>query len=83
MYEATLDKDMQVIEELSAIRSYEKMAEAFTNVKWARIAANKDQTVLEEKIEQVKKDPGTCKGDCKEYQRAVFFMKVRRNWWRI
>ena len=62
---------MQVIEELSAIRSYEKMAEAFTNVKWARIAANKDQTVLEEKIEQ-EEDPGTCKGDCKEYQRAVF-----------
>ena len=55
VYEATLDYDMQVIEDLSGIPSYEKMAEAFANVKWARIAANKDKTVSEEKIEQVKK----------------------------
>lgn len=32
VYEATLDKDMQVIEDLSGIPSYEKMAEAFANV---------------------------------------------------
>ena len=80
VYEATLDKDMQVIEDLSGIPSYEKMAEAFANVKWARIAANKDKTVSEEKIEQVKKIRELVKRNCKEYQRAVFFMKVRRNW---
>ena len=33
VYEATLDKDMQVIEDLSGIPSYEKMAEASANVK--------------------------------------------------
>ena len=73
VYEATLDKDMQVIEELSAIRSYEKMAEAFTNVKWARIAANKDQTVLEEKIEQVKKIRELVKGIVKNISGQYFY----------
>ena len=73
VYEATLDKDMQVIEELSAIRSYEKMAEAFTNVKWARIAANKDQTVSEEKIEQVKKIRELVKGIVKNISGQYFY----------
>ena len=73
VYEATLDKDMQVIEELSAIRSYEKMAEAFTNIKWARIAANKDQTVLEEKIEQVKKIRELVKGIVKNISGQYFY----------
>ena len=73
VYEATLDKDMQVIEELSAIRFYEKMAEAFTNVKWARIAANKDQTVLEEKIEQVKKIRELVKGIVKNISGQYFY----------
>ena len=73
VYEATLDKDMQVIEELSAIRSYEKMAEAFANVKWARIATNKDQTVLEEKIEQVKKIRELVKGIVKNISGQYFY----------
>lgn len=73
VYEATLDKDMQVIEELSAIRSYEKMAEAFANVKWARIAANKDQTVSEEKIEQVKKIRELVKGIVKNISGQYFY----------
>ena len=71
VYEATLD--MQVIEELSAIRSYEKMAEAFANVKWARIATNKDQTVLEEKIEQVKKIRELVKGIVKNISGQYFY----------
>ena len=73
VYEATLDKDMQVIEDLSGIPSYEKMAEAFANVKWARIAANKDKTVSEEKIEQVKKIRELVKGIVKNISGQYFY----------
>ena len=69
VYEATLEKDLQVIEELCNRASYKSLAEAFLNVKWARIAANKDKTVSEEKIDLVKK---IREMDCEKYERPVF-----------
>ena len=71
MYEATLDKDMQVIEDLSGIPSYEKMAEAFANVKWARIAANKDKTVSEERLSRLRRSV-TGKRNCKNISGHIF-----------
>ncbi len=49
------------------------MAEAFANVKWARIAANKDKTVSEEKIEQVKKIRELVKGIVKNISGQYFY----------
>lgn len=73
VYETTLDKDMQVIENLTGITSYRKMAEAFANVKWARIAPNKDKTVSEEKIDQVKKIRELVKGIVKNISSQYFY----------
>ena len=71
VYEATLEKDSQVIEELCNRASYKKPCGSILNVKWARIAANKDKTVSEEKIDLVKKIRKWSKG-LKKYERPVF-----------
>lgn len=73
VYEATLEKDLQVIEELCNRASYKSLAEAFLNVKWARIAANKDKTVSEEKIDLVKKIREMVKGIVKNMSAQYFY----------
>ena len=73
VYEATLEKDLQVIEELCNRASYKSLAEAFSNVKWARIAANKDKTVSEEKIDLVKKIREMVKGIVKNMSAQYFY----------
>lgn len=73
VYEATLEKDLQIIEELCNETSYRGLSEAVQNIKWARIATNKDKTVSEEKIELVKNIRESVKGIVKNIKGQYFY----------
>lgn len=53
-YEATLLSDQQMIEEILAAGSFRELSEKMQGVTFARLAANRDKTVSEEKISFVK-----------------------------
>ena len=53
-YRDTLCEDQRLLSELETITSYAKMQEAFANLKWTRMATNRDKSVSEEKIALVK-----------------------------
>ena len=72
-YEAALEKDLIVIEDLQSARTYRQQSEAFANVKWARLPVNKDTTVSEEKITQVKKLREMVKGVVKNIAAQYFY----------
>lgn len=72
-YEAALEKDLIVIEDLQSARTYRQQSEAFANVKWARLPVNKDKTVSEEKIAQVKKLREMVKGVVKNIAAQYFY----------
>lgn len=54
VYETTLLSDLAVVERLSSIDSFTKMTRAASEAGWVRLAANRDKTVSEEKVAQVK-----------------------------
>ena len=72
-YEAALEKDLIVIEDLQSARTYRQQSEAFANVKWARLPVNKDTTVSEDKIAQVKKLREMVKGVVKNIAAQYFY----------
>ena len=72
-YEAALEKDLIVIENLQSARTYRQQSEAFANVKWARLPVNKDKTVSEDKIAQVKKLREMVKGVVKNIAAQYFY----------
>ena len=72
-YEAALEKDLIVIENLQNARTYRQQSEAFANVKWARLPVNKDKTVSEDKIAQVKKLREMVKGVVKNIAAQYFY----------
>ena len=72
-YEAALEKDLIVIEDLQSARTYRQQSEAFANVKWARLPVNKDKTVSEDKIAQVKKLREMVKGVVKNIAAQYFY----------
>ncbi len=53
-YETTLSKDLQILQSLKEADTYEKQLIAFSKVSWPRLASNKDKTVSDLKIQEVK-----------------------------
>ena len=74
-YEATLLKDMEVIEELKAAATYEQMYEHFHNVKWPRLAPNKDKSVSAVKTDLVKSIREDYKAYVKDLTSQYFYQK--------
>jgi len=72
-YETTLLKDMDVIESLKLAENYGQMYEQFNNVKWPRLAANRDKTVSAEKTELVKSIREDYKSYVKDLVSQYFF----------
>lgn len=72
-YETTLLKDQQVVEGLLGVSGFGKMAEAMKSAAWARLAVNRDKTVSEEKIAQVKAIREEVKGTVKELAGQYFY----------
>lgn len=75
-YETTLLKDRQIVEELLTVHTFGKMAEILKNVSWARLAVNKDKTVSEEKVAQVKAIRDEVKGIVKDLAGQYFYQNV-------
>lgn len=74
-YEATLLKDMEVIEELKTAETYEQMYECFHNVKWPRLAPNKDKSVSAVKTDLVKSIREDYKAYVKDLTSQYFYQK--------
>lgn len=75
-YETTLLKDRQIVEGLLTVHTFGKMAEIVKNVSWARLAVNKDKTVSEEKVAQVKAIRDEVKGIVKDLAGQYFYQNV-------
>lgn len=53
-YETTLRKDLQILQSLKKASTYGEQLLAFEKVAWPRLATNKDKTISELKIKEVK-----------------------------
>lgn len=53
-YGKTLNSDLEVLEPLLVAQNFEELRNVISNIKWVRLASNKDQTVDERKISIVK-----------------------------
>ena len=73
VYETTLLSDLAVVERLSSIDSFTKMTRAASEAGWVRLAANRDKTVSEEKVAQVKAIRDEVKGIVKDLTEQYFF----------
>lgn len=72
MYEDMLQADLALTEKLKSQNSYEELYQAFSQVKWARLAANKDKQVSVEKAERIKHIREAVKAVVKDI-RSVYF----------
>ena len=72
MYEDALAADKRILENLKAMDNYQDFYEAFRDVKWTRLATNKDQLVSKEKADQVKTLREEIKGIVKELGAQYF-----------
>lgn len=72
MYEEMLTSDLQVVEGLREQKGYEGYYQSFQDVKWARLAANKDKLVSEEKAARVKGIREEVKATVKEMGKLYF-----------
>ncbi len=76
IYEGTLVKDFQMIEELCKEKTFSGLSEKIQNVSWARIAINKDKTVSEEKIAYVKMIREEVKDIVKNLKGQYFYQDI-------
>ncbi|MGN1167428.1 MAG: helicase-exonuclease AddAB subunit AddA [Lachnospiraceae bacterium] len=54
VYENALQNDREMLDSFLAAETFSELSDYMQNVKWTRLAANRDKTVSEEKTEQVK-----------------------------
>lgn len=54
VYENALQNDREMLNRFLAADTFTELSEYMQNIKWTRLAANRDKTVSEEKTEQVK-----------------------------
>ena len=73
VYESVLLKDVEIIDTLQSSQSYCELSQKMKDVKWARLKVNKDQTVSEEKIAQVKAIREDVKGLVKDMKSQYFY----------
>lgn len=73
VYESVLLKDAEVMETLQSENTYSGLFRKMTDVKWARLPVNKDKTVSEEKIVQVKAIRDDVKGLVKDMKNQYFY----------
>lgn len=73
VYESVLFKDAEVLERFTSADTYAALSEKIQEVKWARLPVNKDETVSEEKIAQVKGIREDIKGLVKDIRGQYFY----------
>ncbi len=76
-YEATLLKDWQIVDRLSSADTFGEMTQAAKEISWARLAANRDKTVSENKINQVKMLRDEVKDIVSDLVKRYFFQDAK------
>lgn len=76
VYEAALQSDLKIIERLLSAGSFSRMAETAGGISWARLAANRDKTVSDEKAAQVKTMRDEVKGIVEELEKRYFYQSA-------
>ena len=76
VYATTLSADMQMIESLMRMTTYQEMAKAISEIRWTKLAANRDKTVSEEKAKQVKVIRDEVKGLVKDVAEQYFVQDI-------
>lgn len=72
-YEATLLSDMQMLDGILAAGTFTELSERMRGASWARLAANRDKTVAEEKVFRVKAIREEVKGLVKDIVSQYFY----------
>ena len=75
-YEEALQNDKQMIEDLQMAETLEEMSEAFAEVDWTKLKANRDEAVSEEKIERVKAVREDVKGLIGDLTSQYFYQSI-------
>lgn len=75
-YEEALQNDKQMIEDLQMAETLEEMADAFEEVDWTKLKANRDEFVSEEKIERVKAIREDVKGLIGDLSSQYFYQSI-------
>lgn len=76
VYETTLLSDMTVIETLEKATSFHELNEKVQEVRWVRLASNRDKTVSEEKSQAVKTIREEIKDIVKNLKNQYFYQSV-------
>ena len=76
VYEEALLSDMQMIESLKKEKTFEGLNSRMREVKWAKLAANRDKTVSEQKAGQVKAVREEVKGLVKDMASQYFYQDI-------
>lgn len=75
-YLNTLESDLNVILRLQSAKTFAEMERKFSELKWERLATNRDKTVSEEKIAMVKSIREECKKTVGAIQEDYFFDSI-------
>lgn len=75
-YEEALQNDKQMIEDLQMAETIEEMSEAFEEIDWTKLKANRDEFVSEEKIERVKAIREDVKGLIGDLSSQYFYQSM-------
>lgn len=75
-YLNTLESDLNVILGLQSAKTFAEMEQKFSELKWERLATNRDKTVAEEKIEIVKSIREECKKTVSAIGEDYFFDSI-------
>ena len=76
VYKDALQSDWMFIRELQGVDTFSKMQEKLWDVKWTKLAACREKTVSEKKIQQVKDIRDEVKGLIKDISKQYFFDDV-------
>ncbi len=72
MYEEMLSQDLRLLEEIQRQQGYGECYQTFKDIKWTRLASNKDKQVSGEKAEQVKRIRDEVKAIVKDIRELYF-----------
>ena len=75
-YEEALQNDKQMIEDLQMAETLEEMADAFEEIDWTKLKANRNEFVSEEKIERVKAIREDVKGLIGDLSSQYFYQSI-------
>lgn len=78
VYADAIDSDLLFINKLAKAKGYQGKQKVFSGLKWEKLAANRDKSVDEKKVEQVKMFREDCKKMVQDLRDDYFFDSVEQ-----